>query len=286
MEAQNVAVQYFLPFSVAMIMLAMGLGLVVDDFRRIAKEPKAVWLGLTGQLVLLPVLAFAVAFGFGSPPELAVGLVLIAACPGGAHSNLYASLARADVALSVTLTAVSGLITVFTIPPLVRFATTVFATGGEVPALPIARTMLQIFVIMAVPVGIGMVVRARSERWARPLEKAVKGFAVLLLVLIVVGSIARQSDDVAAFAVQAGAPVLTLNLVAMAAGYGLAVVGRLPRPQRRTITLEVGIQNGALGFALAASLLDSVTVAIPAILYSILVYLTGAIVIADGRLRG
>jgi len=285
MEEQSVAVQYFLPFTVAMIMFAMGLGLVVDDFRRIFEKPRAVMIGLGAQLVLLQVLGFAVAFGFGLRPELAVGLVLLSACPGGAHSNLYASFARADVALSVTLTAVSGLVTIVTIPPLVRLATTLFATGGEVPELPIIDTTLRIFVVMAVPVALGMLIRARSERWAGRLERVVKGFAIVLLALIVVGSIARQSENVAEFAKQAGIPVLVLNLVAMLLGYWMAAGARLSRPQRRTITLEVGIQNGALAFALAAGLLDSVAVAIPAILYSILVYFTGAMVIADGRLR-
>ena len=285
MEEQSVAVQYFLPFTVAMIMFAMGLGLVVDDFRRIFEKPRAVMIGLGAQLVLLPVLGFAVAFGFGLGPELAVGLVLLSACPGGAHSNLYASFARADVALSVTLTAVSGLVTIVTIPPLVRLATTLFATGGEVPELPIIDTTLRIFVVMAIPVALGMLIRARSERWAGRLERVVKGFAIVLLALIVVGSIARQSENVAEFAKQAGIPVLVLNLVAMLLGYWMAAGAQLSRPQRRTITLEVGIQNGALAFALAAGLLDSVAVAIPAILYSILVYFTGAMVIADGRLR-
>lgn len=234
---------------------------------------------------MLPALGFAVAFGFGLGPELAVGLVLLTACPGGAHSNLYASLARADVALSVTLTAVSGFITILTIPPLVRLATMVFATGGEVPELPILDTTIQIFAVMALPVTLGMLIRARSDRWARRFEKVVKAIAVVLLALIVVGSIARQSENVLEFAQQAGIPVLLLNVVAMLIGYGMAHAARLSRPQRRTITLEVGIQNGALAFALAAGLLDSVLVAIPAILYSILVYFTGTAVIADGRIR-
>lgn len=284
MEEQSAAVQYFLPVTIAMIMLAMGLGLVVDDFRRILERPKAVLVGLGGQLLVLPALGFLVAFVFGLGPELAVGLVLLTACPGGAHSNLYASLARADVALSVTLTALSGFVTILTIPPLVRVATTVFAAGGEVPELPILDTMGQIFVVMAIPVLVGMWIRARSERWAGRIEKIVKALAILLLALIVVGSIARQSGEVAAFARQAGLPVVVLNVVAMIIGYGIALVASLPRTQRRTITLEVGIQNGALAFALAAGLLDSITVAIPAILYSILVYFTGAVVIVQGRL--
>lgn len=285
MEEQSVAVRYFLPFTVAMIMFAMGLGLLPDDFRRIFQKPRAVLVGLLGQLVLLPALGFAVAYLFGLGPELAVGLVLLTACPGGAHSNLYASLARADVALSVTLTAVSGFVTILTIPSLVRLATSVFATGGEVPQIPILDTSLQIFVVMAIPVVFGMLVRSWSQTWAGRLEKLVKGAAIALLALIVVGSIARQSENVAEFARQAGVPVLLLNLSAMLLGYWMALGAGLPRPQRRTITLEVGIQNGALAFALAAGLLDSVAVAIPAILYSILIYFTGALVIADGRIR-
>ncbi|MEM8606933.1 MAG: bile acid:sodium symporter family protein [Myxococcota bacterium] len=284
MEEQSVAVQYFLPFTIAMIMLAMGLGLVVDDFRRVLQKPLAVGVGLLGQLVLLPALGFTVAYLFGLGPELAVGLVLLTACPGGAHSNLYASLARADVALSVTLTAVSGLIAIVTVPPIVRLATITFDSGGELPNLPIVETMVQIFVVMAIPVGFGMWIRSQSERWAGRIEVAVKSFAILLLALIVVGSVARQAGDVAGFAKQAGLPVLVLNVVAMVLGYWMAVGARLPKNQRRTITLEVGIQNAALAFALAAGLLQSVTVAIPAILYSLLVYATGAVVIVQGRL--
>lgn len=284
MEEQSIAVQYFLPFTIAMIMLAMGLGLVVDDFRRVFDKPLAVGVGLLGQLVLLPALGFGVAVVFGMRPELAVGLVLLTACPGGAHSNLYANLARADVALSVTLTAVSGFITILTIPPIVRLATVAFDSGGDLPELPILQTMGQIFVVMAIPVVLGMWIRARSARWAGRLERVVKGFAILLLAVIVVGSVARQAGDVAGFARQAGLPVLVLNVAAMVLGYWMAVGARLPRTQRRTITLEVGIQNAALAFALAAGLLDSLAVAIPAILYSLLVYATGAVVIVQGRL--
>ena len=212
-------------------------------------------------------------------------MVLLTACPGGAHSNLYASLARADVALSVTLTAVSGFITIATIPYLVRLATTVFATGGEVPELPIPDTTSRIFVVMAIPVAVSMLIRARNERFAHRLEKLVKVFAIALLAMIVVGSIARQSDNVVEFARQAGAPVFVLNVIAMVLGYWLAAGAGLARPQRRTITLEVGVQNGALAFALAAGLLESAAVAIPAILHSILIYFTGLVVIADGRFR-
>lgn len=286
MEEQSAAVQYFLPFTIAMIMLAMGLGLTVADFKRIFEKPKAVVIGLVGQVILLPILGFIVAWGFGMVPELAVGIVLLTACPGGAHSNLYADLSRGDIALSVTLTAVSGFITIVTIPPIVMLATNVFAGGGEVPQIPVGRTTMHIFLLMGIPVLIGMFVRSKSERWANRLKGGVKLFAVVLLIVIVVGSIARQSDNVVAFAKQAGVPVVALNLGAMLIGFILARGASLPGRQQRTITLEVGIQNGALAFALAAGLLQSTIVAIPAILYSILVYFTGLIVVAWGMAAG
>jgi BASS family bile acid:Na+ symporter len=284
-EEQSAAVQWVLPLTIAMIMLSMGLGLIADDFRRIFEKPKAVFIGLCGQLVLLPLLGFAVAFGFGLPPELAVGIIVLTACPGGAHSNLYASLARGDVALSVTLTAISGMLTVLTIPPLIKLATLVFASGGEVVDLPLLKTMSSIFLMMVVPVGIGMWLRSRSALWAARLERVVKSLAVTMLLLIVVGSIASQSANVLGFAKQAGIPVLTLNLLAMLLGYYMARNAKLPASQCRSITLEVGIQNAALAFALTAGLLESINVAIPAILYSILVYFTGLIVVVRGRLE-
>ena len=283
MEEQSAAVQWVLPLTIAMIMLAMGLGLVADDFKRVFEKPKAVLVGLGGQLLLLPLLGFAVAFGFGLPPELAVGVIVLTACPGGAHSNLYSSLARGDVALSVTLTAISGMLTVLTIPPLIKLATVVFASGGEVVNLPLLDTMARIFLMMVLPVAVGMWLRSRSVRWAQRLEPVVKVMAVAMLLLIVFGSIASQSDNVLAFAAQAGLPVLTLNLSAMLLGFWMASAARLPQSQCRSITLEVGIQNAALAFALAAGLLESLNVATPAILYSILVYFTGLLVIAQGR---
>lgn len=283
MGGQSVVVEYFLPFTVAMIMLAMGLGLVVDDFRRVVEKPKAVLVGLGSQLLLLPLLGFLVASVFQLPSHLAVGVVLLTACPGGAHSNLYSNLARADVALSVTLTAVAGFITIATIPPILRLATWAFSTTGQIPEIPIGRTTLQILLIMGLPVVIGMLIRSKRARWAATLENWVRLLAIVLLALIVLGSILRQSDNVVVFAKIAGVPVLVLNLVAMLLGYLCARAARLPPTQQRTITLEVGIQNGALAFALAAGLLDSLAVAIPAILYSILVYFTGLVVIVLGR---
>lgn len=276
--------QLFLVISVSAIMLTMGLGLTTGDFRRIASQPRAVIVGLLGQLVCLPAMGFLWAWAFGLSTPLALGLVLIAAVPGGAHSNLYSSFAKADIALSVTLTALSGVITIVTIPLVLSLAIAVFAVPGEVPPMPIGATMLQIFFVMGLPVALGMLLRARSERWAKRLEGPVKGTAALLLVLIIVGSLRGNGDKLAAAALSSGAAVVALNVSGMLLGWGLARLAGLSVPQQLTITLEVGIQNATLAFALGLALLrGDLSLLPPVFLYSLLVYFTGAVVVVIGR---
>jgi hypothetical protein len=200
-------------------------------------------------------MGFLWAWAFGLSTPLALGLVLISAVPGGAHSNLYSSFAKADIALSVTLTALSGVITIVTIPLVLSLAIAVFAVPGEVPPMPIGATMLQIFFVMGLPVALGMLLRARSERWAKRLEGPVKGAAALLLVLIILGSLRGNGDKLAAAALSSGAAVVALNVSSMLLGWGLARLAGLSVPQQLTITLEVGIQNATLAFALGLALL-------------------------------
>jgi BASS family bile acid:Na+ symporter len=276
--------QLFLVVSVGAIMLTMGLGLTLDDFRRVASRPRAVLVGLLGQLLLLPALAFTCAWAFGLSAPLALGLVLIAACPGGAHSNLYASFAKADTALSVTLTALSGFLTILTIPLLLRLATTVFAADGSIPPMPIGSTMAQIFLVMGLPVALGMLLRARSERWARRVERPIKGLATLLLLVIIVGSLRGNGERLGAAMLSSGAAVLTLNGASTLLGWGLARAAGLPLAQQLTVALEVGIQNGTLAFALGLTLMrGELTLLPPVFLYSLVVYFTGAVVILVGR---
>jgi len=271
--AESAAVQYFLPFTIGMINLSLGLGLVKDDFRRVFQEPAAVSIGVGAQLVLLPLLGFAWAFATGLTPELAVGMVLIAACPGGAHSNLFSNLARGDTALSVSLTALSGVVTVVSIPLWLWAATTAFGAGDAV-RLPVLQTMGQIFAVVIVPLAAGMLLRAQAPKIAPRLEGVVKAVAVLLLLVIVVGAVARQSEQVAAFARDVGGAVTGLHLCGMLAGFGLALALKRPRQQQVTIALEVGVQNSALAVGIAMTLLDNTGIAVPAIVYSLLVYAT------------
>jgi BASS family bile acid:Na+ symporter len=267
----------FLPLALFTVMLGMGLGLTLEDFTRVLLYPKAVVVGLLAQLVLLPILGFILASIFPLSPELAVGVMILAACPGGPTSNLVTYLARGNVALSITLTAISSLITVFTIPLVVNLATGAFMEEVTALQLPFLATVLQIAVITIIPVAIGMALHYYLPQFAARVERGVKWLSLALLGLIIAGLLVQQRQSVAGFFAQVGLVTLTLNLAAMALGYLVAGVARLDRPSATAITVEVGIQNGTLAIAIASAptLLNQPNLAIPAAIYSLLMFATG-----------
>ncbi|PZO41309.1 MAG: bile acid:sodium symporter [Shackletoniella antarctica] len=267
----------FLPLALFTVMLGMGLGLTLEDFTRVLLYPKAVVVGLLAQLVLLPILGFILASIFSLSPELAVGVMILAACPGGPTSNLVTYLARGNVALSITLTAISSLITVFTIPLVVNLATGAFMEEVTALQLPFLATVLQIAVITIIPVAIGMALHYYLPQFAARVERGVKWLSLALLGLIIAGLLVQQRQSVAGFFAQVGLVTLTLNLAAMALGYLVAGVARLDRPSATAITVEVGIQNGTLAIAIASAptLLNQPNLAIPAAIYSLLMFATG-----------
>jgi BASS family bile acid:Na+ symporter len=269
----------FLPLALFAVMLGMGLGLELNDFTRVLTYPKSVIIGLVAQLVMLPILGFVLASLFPLNPELAVGVVIIAACPGGPTSNLVTYLARGDVALSITLTAVSSLITVFTIPLVVNLAMVTFMGSATTLTLPFLATVLQIAVITIIPVAIGMALHHYLPQFAAQVERGVKWLSLTLLGLIIAGLLLQQRENVLGFLVQAGLVALALNIAAMALGYLIARVAKLNRPSTTAITVEVGIQNGTLAIAIASAptLLNQPNLAIPAAIYSLLMFATGGI---------
>ena len=185
MTAQDI-VKLYIPVTLGVIMFTMGLGLSLSDFKRVLVEPRAMWVGLINQLVTLPLVAFGLAFAFELPPPLAVGLVLISACPGGPSSNLYSALARGDVALSVSLTAVSGVITMVTIPFIIGLGLDVFMGTARDVHLDVPSTILQLFLVVGLPLALGMYLRFRHIERAMRLEKIMTKVAVLLLVTLIV----------------------------------------------------------------------------------------------------
>ncbi len=261
-----------------MIMLGMGLSLTLEDFKRVVIYPQAVGLGLVAQLMVLPIIGFAIASLFPLEPELAVGVMILAACPGGPTSNLVTFLAGGDVALSVTLTAISSLITVFTIPLVVNFSMQTFLGQGTNLQLPFINTVLQIAVITLLPVTMGMVAKKYAPGIAAKADQPVKWLSLFFLAVIIAGVLLRERNNLISYVIDVGLATLVLNVVTMALGYALATLAQLGEKRVTAITIEVGIQNGTLAIAIASSstLLNTPTMAIPAAIYSLLMFVTGA----------
>jgi BASS family bile acid:Na+ symporter len=272
-----------LPIALAVVTLGMGLGLVPEDFGRILRDPKAVTVGTLCQVVALPLIALLIVRVMPMPPVIAVGLIVLALCPGGPSSNLITYLARGDVALSVTLTAVSSLITVFTIPVLANLAVGWFLGGDAAISLPVGGTMLRIALITLVPTAAGMAMRQGLPRAAAALEKQVSRLAVALLALIILALLIREAANVPGFVLRAGLAVIALNSLGMLAGCFSGFLLRLPVEQRTCLAVEVGMQNGTLALAITAGLLANPEMAVPAALYSLWMYVTGIAVILARR---
>lgn len=269
----------FLPLALFVIMLGMGLGLTLDDFKRFLVAPKAVILGLVAQLIVLPLLGFLLASIFPLSPELAVGVVILSACPGGATSNLVTYLARGNVALSITLTAISSLVTVFTIPIAVNIAMERFLGADTTLQLPLLSTMMQIAVITLIPVSLGMLIHNRAPRLAASIEKWVKWLSLFFLGLIIVGLLLKERAQVGSFFLQVGWVTLALVVSAMGLGYAIATLANLDKATTTAITVEVGIQNGTLAIAIASAptFLNTPSMAIPAAIYSLLMFVVGGL---------
>ncbi|AKG22203.1 bile acid:sodium symporter family protein [Calothrix sp. 336/3] len=272
-----------LPTALALMMLGMGLSLVPEDFQRVIKYPKAVAVGLTSQLVLLPVIAVIIAKLVPMEPAIAIGLIIVALCPGGVSSNIITFLAQGDVALSVTLTALSSVITVFTIPVLANLAFQHFMGQTTAIALPIGSTILQIFLITLLPVALGMGLRQILPELARRLEKVTSRMAIALLAAIILILIIREWNRLPGFILQVGIAVVLLNSLSMGAGFYLSKLFKLNRPQQICIAIEVGLQNGTLAIAITAGLLNNPDMAVPAAVYSLFMNVTGLMAIAYGR---
>jgi bile acid:Na+ symporter, BASS family len=279
----NVFTTILLPLALAIVMLGMGLSLLPEDFKRITRYPKAVAVGTVCQILLLPLIGALITQVVPMQPEIAVGLIVLAVCPGGPSSNLVTYLAKGDVALSVTLTAVSSIITVFTIPLFTNLALQHFLGKSAAIALPIGSTMLQIFLITLLPTAIGMAIRHQFPDTARRLEKQMSRLAVGLLALIILLLLIREGSKLPTFLVQVGIGVLLLNILATLAGFWAGKLFRLPLSQQICIAIEVGIQNGTLAIAITAGLLNNPDMAIPAAVYSLLMYVTGFGAILYGR---
>lgn len=278
MDITTIITQIFLPISLAIIMFGMGLTLVVGDFGRLFTYPKAVIVGLCNQLIFLPLIGFSIILLFDLSSSMAIGIMILALCPGGPTSNLITQVARGNIGLSVTLTALASLITVFTIPIILSKAITYF-TGetGVVIELPIVQTMLQILIITVIPVSIGMVIRKKNEGFALRMERPMRTASTVLFVVIFLLVMIANKDLIVEAMKEVGLATLLLNLSTMALGYITARAFRIKGKSQISITIESGIQNGTLAFVIATTILNNVEMGLPTGAYSIWMFITGGI---------
>ena len=266
-----------LPAALFLIMFGIGLSLRPIDFKNIVKSPKVIAIGLCAQMLLLPLIALGLALVLALPAEIAVGLIIIALAPGGATSNMFSYLCKGDVSLSITLTALASVITPFTIPILADASMNYFMGSNVAFSLPIAKTIMQLFVITVIPVVLGMLVLAYWENFARKIEPVFKWLSILFLLLIIILIVMKNASNMASFFAQAGLAALLLNLIALLAGYRLAKLTQLSQPQSITIGFEVGIQNGTLALVVAGTLIGNNVMMIPAVTYSLIMFFSGGL---------
>lgn len=273
------------PIGLIAIMFSMGLSLRPREFAEVARNPRAVFGGLFGQLVLLPPLAVAIAALFRLPPAMAAGLFILAICPGGITSNAITYAAKANVALAVVLTTLSSLITVFTIPPLLNWALTHYFVAGEVPPLSVPATMLQLAQMTLAPILGGMLVNhlwpnaaARLTVWLRPAS-------LIVLIAVIAFAVLASVELVVANLLQAGPAAYLLNAASMALGLVIAALLRLDRNDSLTVAIEVGIHNATMATFLSLSVLKDMALAITPTIYGIIMIANAGLLVRWLRRR-
>lgn len=269
----------FLIVSLFIIMMGMGLSLTKADFKRVLQYPKAVFLGFLNQIVLLPLIAFGLIQLFDVSNEIAIGVMILSACPGGPTSNLVTHLAKGDTALSVTLTAVNSIVTILTIPIIVNFALGEFSSGEEV-ASPVGAIVGSLIVIIAIPLIIGMAIKNKKPQVAKKMDKPVRIASTAIIVLVIVGIVIKERAQLVERISESFAIVITLNVLTMLVGFLTAKMVKLKFKEALTICLESGNQNGTL--AIQVSSLINITLGFPAAVYSLFMYFTAAVPIIIG----
>ncbi len=257
------------------IMFGMGLSLTIADFKRVAKRPKAILIGLINQIILLPLIAYTLLILFDARPEIAVGFMILAACPGGTTSNLLTHLAKGDTALSVSLTAFSSLITIISIPLIIQFGLDTFLNSNQRVDVDEVKIIGQLLIIVIIPIGLGMLIKSKKERFADQMEKPVKIASGALLFLVIVGLLIKERATIPMHFVEAGTLILSLLFLSSAVGYLTAKIFNLGLKESISISIESGIQNGTLAIAIATGVLNSTEFAIAPSLYGVLMYLPG-----------
>lgn len=280
----NPVIAIGLPVALAVIMVGIGLSLTLADFRAQARTPRATIIGTLGQVLLVPAIGIAVAMAMDLPPIMALGLVLVAACPGGSTSNLVTYLARGNVALSIILTVVASLVVIVTLPGWLDVAGRILpgATGLSV-SVPLGQTFGLLVGVILVPVAIGMVIKAKKPALAAKLERGMSVLGALVLLLAIAAVSVDLGGEIVDMVIAVGPAVLVFNVAVILAGGALAWVARVDRASQLALAVEYGIKNSTLGLVIALTVVRDDEFAVPAAVYSIVMYVTAVAVIAIGR---
>lgn len=263
----------FLPIGLALIMLGLGLSLTLADFARILRYPKPVIIGLIAQMFLLPAIALLLCRTFGLSPEYSIGMMILAASPGGVTANLFSHLAHGDVALNITLTAINSVLAAITLPLIVGFALTHFGAADNGIGLQFGKA-IEVFAIVLVPVALGMAIRSRFPAFAARADKPIRIFSVLVLALIVVVAITQERENLMMSFSQLGGAMLAFNLLSLGIGYLIPTLVKLPKNQSVAIAMEIGLHNATLAIYIGMSVLGVYAYALPSAIYSIVMFLT------------
>ena len=275
----NIVTDVILPLALAFIMFVLGLGLTGSDFLRVIKQPRDFFVGLISQIILLPIVAFIIVKIWPIAPELAVGVMIIAAAPGGVTSNILTSFAKGDVALSISLTAIISLLCVITIPFIVLTSISLLGDTNINENISLVGMAINMFLIVTVPVILGMLLRKFFTTFALKFESFAKKISIMLFVLVLLGAILAEKENVASYFAQAGLITLLLNVSMMFLAYYVAQVFSSGTKQKKCITIECGLQNGTLAIFVATSIFGGGMYVIPAATYSLIMFATSLIFI-------
>nr|WP_321274329.1 bile acid:sodium symporter family protein [uncultured Vibrio sp.] len=279
----NQIISIGLPISLIIIMIGIGMTLTLNDFRQVTKKPRGLILGSIAQIVGMPIIGIVLALAFNLSPEMAVGLVVIAACPGGTASNLFVLLARGNVALSIMLTVIASLITIVTLPLATTYAMSIFSTTSVQIDLPVGKMIAMMAGVVLVPVILGMLIRHFLAQWAIKAEQGVSKLGGLTLLALITAILYDIGDNLFQLLLQAGAASISLNVIGALLGILTAKYCRLSLRDGLTIGVELGVKNSTLALMVSVTILGSETMSIPIIVYSISMYLCAFTLTILGR---
>jgi len=277
----NIVTDVILPLALAFIMFALGLGLTGSDFLRVIKQPRDFFVGAFSQIILLPVIAFILVkiWPIALSPEILIGVMIIAAAPGGVTSNILTAFSKGDVALSISLTAIISLLCVFTIPFIVLTSVGFLSNINVTQDISLFSLSRDIFLIVTVPVILGMLLRRFASGAALKFEPIAKKVSIVLFVLVLLGAIAAERENIVSYFAQAGLITLALNVIMMVVAFYLAKLFASGVKQKKCITIEVGIQNGTLAIVVATSIFGGGLYVIAPAVYSLIMFISGLIAV-------